>query len=101
MGRPLVALGMEAGEEQRPHPRKSFTYSAVTSPVVSSVVSPLVAESTDTGESVVSGGSAVSAGRSAPQYPLCTQSLAPSGTCMCTHRRSAFGWPLPALAQQH
>lgn len=46
-----------------PHPRKSFTSSTVTSPVMSSVVSALVAESMDIGESVASGGSAVSAGR--------------------------------------
>lgn len=46
-----------------PHPRKSFTSSTVTSPVVSSVVSALVAESTDVGESVASGGSGVSAER--------------------------------------
>lgn len=46
-----------------PHPKKSFTSSTVTSPVVSSVVSALVAESTDMGESMASGGSGVSAQR--------------------------------------
>lgn len=46
-----------------PHPRKSFTSSTVTSPVVSSVVSALVAESMDIGESVASGGSGVSIGK--------------------------------------
>lgn len=46
-----------------PHPRKSFTSSTVMSPVVSRVVSALVAESMDIGESVASGSSGVSAGR--------------------------------------
>lgn len=63
-------LGREVGSDQpllwtqpAPHPRKSFTSSTVMSPVVSSVVSALVAESMDIGESMASGGSRVSAGR--------------------------------------
>lgn len=69
-GEPLAALGRRprgqgspsCGPAHQPHPRKSFTSSTVTSPVVSSVVSALVAESMDMGESAASGGSGVSAG---------------------------------------
>lgn len=59
----LRSQGSPSCGSRPPHPRKSFTSSTVTSPVMSSVVSALVAESMDSGERVASGSSRVSAGR--------------------------------------
>jgi hypothetical protein len=80
-----------------PHPRKSFTSSTVTSPVVSSVVSPLVAESMDMGESVASGGSGVSIGRKCSAPARTPQHLPHLVGCGTDRHTSTPLCPLPVL----